>query len=362
MSELKIATFNAEWMISIFGGLWTEWQYPTIPDTFTGKNFGGIYLDPIDDVPALCRRIAGVIRDIGAQIIGIEEGPPLQAQMEVFVQRFLDDEYAVHHSNAKSQSICALVRRDIADQVTAFAHDGPETQPLRAYTRFYPWGGIAKDEGKNHRFDRVPLVLSFCPAAGKELKIVVVHSKSKFSLLKTLEQWENREREAILDALLAREKLSAEMLSLRRYLDAQLAPDENRALVVIGDFNDGPFAELMEREFLIHNIVDELAGSLLLPMRHFRHAMTPEVLAVAATTRFPDPLEGGQIVEELIDHILVSPGIWQGKAPFALKDGSCQVETQAYANHCAQAGPRASVACDPVTTGRCRRCLWTERG
>ena len=338
MSELKIATFNAEWMIAIFGGLWKKWQSPTIPDTFPGGNVGGIYLDPIDDVPALCGRIAGVIRDTGAQIVGIEEGPPLQAQMEVFVQRFLNDEYAVHHSNEKSQSICALVHRDIADQVTAFAPDGPETQPLRAYTRFYPWGGIAKTEEKSHRFDRVPLVLSFCPAVGKELKIVVVHTKSKFSMLKTREQWENREREAILDALLEREKLSAEMLCLRGYLDAQLAPDENRALVVMGDFNDGPFAELMEREFLIHNIVDELAGSLLLPMRHFRHAMTPEVLTTAATTRFPDPLEGGQIVEELIDHILISPGIWQGKAPFALMDGSCQVETQAYADHCAASG------------------------
>ena len=181
-------------------------------------------------------------------------------------------------------------------------------------------------------------MLSFCPAAGKELKIVVVHTKSKVSLLKTREQWENREREAILDALLAREKLSAEMMCLRGYLDAQLAPDENRALVVMGDFNDGPFAELMEREFLIHNIVDELAGSLLLPMRHFRHAMTPEVLGTAATTHFPDPLENGQIVEELIDHILVSPGIWQGKTLFALMDGSCQVETQAYADHCAASG------------------------
>ncbi|MCE7985212.1 MAG: hypothetical protein DYG89_28910 [Caldilinea sp. CFX5] len=339
MSQLKIATFNVEWMIAIFGGLWNEWQPPTIPDTFPGKNLGGIHLDPIADVPALCQRIAGVIRDCDAQIIGIEEGPPLQAQMEVFVQRFLNDDYVVHHSNAKSQSICALVRRDLADRVTAFPPDGAETQPLRAKTRFYPWGCIAEAECKAHRFDRTPLVLSFRPTADQELKLVVVHTKSKYSLLKTIEQWENREREAIQDALLAREKLSAEMLCLRRYLDAQLAPDENRALVVMGDFNDGPFAELMEREFLIHNIVDELAGSLLQPMRHFRHAMTPAVLATAATTRFPDPLEGGQMVEELIDHILVSPGIWQGKAPFLLKENSCQVESAAYDSHNDDTGP-----------------------
>jgi endonuclease/exonuclease/phosphatase family metal-dependent hydrolase len=340
MSELKIATFNLEWMISIFGGLWKQWQSPLILDTFPGKHFGSIWLEPIQDVPALCERIAGVIRDIDAQIIGIQEGPPLQEQLEVFVRRFLNDEYVVHHSNAKSQSICALVHRSMSEQVTAFAHDGEETKPLRSMTPYYPWGCITEDERKRHRFDRTPLVLSFQPTADKELRIIVVHTKSKYSLLKTREQWEARDREAVLDALNAREKLSAEVSCLRKYLDAQLAPSaEDRAVVVMGDFNDGPFAELMEREFLIHNIIDELAGSLSYPDYHFRHAMAPDVLATAATTRFPDPLEGGQIVEELIDHILVSPGIWQGTAPIVLKDGSCQVEVQAYEDHFDDNGP-----------------------
>ena len=81
MSELMIATFNVEWMISIFGGLWKPWQSPHIPDTFPGKYFGKIWLEPIEDVPALCERIADVIRDIDAQIIGIQEGPPLQEQL-----------------------------------------------------------------------------------------------------------------------------------------------------------------------------------------------------------------------------------------------------------------------------------------
>src|SRR5689334_6196799 len=121
MAELKIATFNVEWMIALFGGLWNDWQSPDIPASFSGKNLGGIHLEPIEDVSGLCKRIAGVIRDLNAQIIGIEEGPPLQAQLEVFVQRFLDDEYVVHHSNAKMQSICALVHRSIADLVTCFA-------------------------------------------------------------------------------------------------------------------------------------------------------------------------------------------------------------------------------------------------
>jgi endonuclease/exonuclease/phosphatase family metal-dependent hydrolase len=340
MSELKVATLNAEWMVSIFGGLWSAWESPNIPSTFPGRKIGPIELEPIDDVPALCERIAGVIRSVGAQIIGIQEAPPLKRQMDVFVHRFLNDDYAVYYSNSRWQSICALVHRSVNEHVSAFAHNGPETHALREKSPFYPWGGITEEEQKQHRFYRTPLILTFSPGTDKEVRIVVVHAKSKYSLLKSREQWESRDRGAILDALLARQKLSTETACLRRYLESHLGlSDKNSAIVVLGDFNDGPFAELMEREFLIHNIIDELAGTLLLPRSNLRHAMAPDVLATAATTRFPDPLEGGKIVEELIDHILVSPSIWAGSGPFALKENSCQVEAQAYEDHFDDHGP-----------------------
>ena len=340
MPQLKIATFNAEWMISIFGGLWKDWHSPDIPQSFPGKTIGGVHLEPIADVPGLCERIAGVIRDVGAQIIGIEEAPPLAAQMQVFVQRFLNDEYEVHYSNSRSQSICALVHRSISAAVTSQPPGGTQTRPFRTKVPYYPWGGIAVADQRLHRFDRTPLLLDFQPAPGTAMRIIVVHTKSKYSLLKTKQQWDKRDRAAILDALDAREALSSEVMTMRQYLDVQLQPpDENKNIVVMGDFNDGPFAELIEREFLIHNIIDELAGTLLQPMRHFRHAMTPDVLATATTTTFSDPVENGKIVNELIDHILVSPGIWQGRAPFPLVDGSCQVEVQAYEAHNDDHGP-----------------------
>ena len=79
------------------------------------------------------------------------------------------------------------------------------------------------------------------------------------SALKTEEQWEEREREAILDALLSRQKLSAEIYRLRKYLEERLqSPNENDSLVLMGDFNDGPWAETLEEEFLVHNILDEI--------------------------------------------------------------------------------------------------------
>ena len=76
MPQIKIATFKCEWMVPIFGGLWNDWVSPTIPDTFPGRRLGQIKLEPIEDVPALRERIAGLIRDMDAQIIGIQEGSP----------------------------------------------------------------------------------------------------------------------------------------------------------------------------------------------------------------------------------------------------------------------------------------------
>ena len=142
MPELKLATWNIEWMISIFGGTWNQWD-GTIPQTYPGGSFGGIQLAKIDDVPALCGRIAGVINALAPKILVVQEGPPLKAQMELFVKDFLNDDFVVHSSNPKSQALHALVHKSIANKVTSFAHDGTETTDLRSSIKFYPWGKIA---------------------------------------------------------------------------------------------------------------------------------------------------------------------------------------------------------------------------
>jgi hypothetical protein len=331
MPSIKIATFNLEWLVLAFGGEWTDWVPPTIPPSFPGGKVGGVNHEPIPDVHGMCRRVAGVIGEIDAKIVAYQEGPPLKAQMEAFVDRFLGGEYVVHHSNPRWQSVGALVHASIADQVAAWQPMLPPVPAAWTKIPFYPWGLIAADEQKQHKLDRHPLLLSVAPEPGKELRVVVVHTKSKFSKLKRKEQWEQRDREAVLDALTARAKLSAEVFRIREFLTRQLAAaGESRSIAVMGDLNDGPYAELMEREFLIHNIVDELAGSLLAPGSYFKHAMTPETLQTAATTRFPDPLEGGRIVEELIDHVLVSPAIWMGDGDFRIEQDSCRVEAGAY--------------------------------
>jgi endonuclease/exonuclease/phosphatase family metal-dependent hydrolase len=330
MPQLKIATFNIEWMISVFGGAAANWN-GEIPASFPGKSLGQIRLARIDDVPALCQRIKGVIERVDPDILGVQEGPPLKAQMELFARRFLGDRYAVFQSNAKNQSVFALVRRSLAANTTQIGPADPALAPLNTPFFYYPWQGFRVEDRKRHRFDRLPLALDIVPAPGLKLHLVVVHTKSKFSKLKRRQQWEVREKEAVLDALDSRQKLSAEVAQLRRYVSRQVAPPSaNRNLVLIGDFNDGPLSDELEHEFLLHNIVDELAGSFLAPESYLTHAMAPAVLDRAVTVRFPDPFLDDEVVGECIDHILVAPALLSGDAGLRLRAGSCVVESAAY--------------------------------
>ncbi len=323
--DVKIASFNVEWMVSLFGGLWTDWTPETgIPNTFAGRQLGPISLEPIQNVTELCERIAATIRQMEAQIVGLQEGPPLKSQMEFFVNEFLDNEYVVFTSNPRWQTIHALVHESVADQVAAEDPDSDEVKALWKDIGFYPWGEIVEDHRIAHDFYRRPLMLTYTPTSGGSVEILVVHTKSKFSSL-DLDGWLERDPEAMHDALLARQKLSAEVRRLRKYVESRIRTDQD-AILVIGDLNDGPLAEEFEEEFMIHNIVDELVGSIMRPDLIMKHAMEPTQMAQAWTAEFHNPLMGNELTRELIDHIMVSPALINGDGGINLVPDSAIVE------------------------------------
>lgn len=344
MGQLKIATFNIEWMIALFGARKdADWlASPAIPDTFAGGKRGTIRFDPIPDVPALCQRIAGTIRAVNPDVLLVQEGPPLVEQMQLFVDRFLGGDYVVHRSNRSDQAIHALVRKPLADQIQPWLPPGTTAAELWRNIPVQPWGRISSKHRTLVSSARYPLLLKCELAPGRNLMLCGVHTKSKFSRLKSMVQWVARDTHPapVLDALTTRQKLSAEMRRLRGVLGRVLATGpEFGHVVALGDFNDGPFADVMEDEFLIGNLLDELVGSFVDPNTYFKHAMTPQRLATASTTRFHDPLKGGALVEELIDHVLLSPGIWSGRGQFKLSADSCRVEDAAWRAHTDAADP-----------------------
>lgn len=335
MSQLRVCTYNLEWMTSFFGARRdADWLADrVIPSSFPGKDAGSIKLSPIADIHGLCVRIAAGIQAIDPDVLFVEEGPPLQEQMKLFVRKFLNDEYTVYRSNRADQAVHGLVRKSLSSRIKPWLPSGKTPQQLWRNVPYYPWGKIAPEDRKQHSLARYPLLLRGKLAPGQDLILGGLHTKSKFSLLKTRNQWANRgtNPEPVLDALSSRQKLSAEVARLREVITSIVSVGpEQASVIVVGDFNDGPFKDLMENEFLVKSILDELVGSLLDPNTYFKHAMEPAVLSSASTTRYADPLQNGKIVAELIDHMVVSPAIWSGLGAYKIKTGSCQVEEAAW--------------------------------
>ena len=328
---LKVTTFNIEWMVSFFNGDWNQWD-GTIIDHFPGKSLGSIHLEAIPDVPALCTRIANVIQAVDPDILAVQEGPPREEQMQLFVDTFLGGEYTVFGSNRQWQRNYALVKNALAPHCAVEDWDDDQFNANWKNAPYHPWGTIKLDDRKVHNFHRFPLVLHVTPPGqATPLELVVVHTKSKFSKLKNPQQWEERETAAVKDALLVRAKLSVEMQMIRRFYIRRLAEVGNdHAFLVLGDFNDGPLAEEMEREFLIHNIIDELVGSIVAPHAVLTHGMTPDVIAASATTRFRNPMKNGELTQELIDHMVISNGLLSGVSGYTFDQGSCTVDTAAF--------------------------------
>jgi len=124
--------------------------------------------------------------------------------------------------------------------------------------------------------------------------------------------------------------------------------------MLIGDFNDGPFADEIEAEYLLYNIVDELRGSFLEPAKLLTHAMDAQTQAAAWTVEFPDPMKEGQSSTELVDHILVTPSLVSGTGYLQLRLGSSVVETPACDLHTRRQEAPTIAVCVQVTTDRCR--------
>jgi hypothetical protein len=103
MGRLRIATYNVEWMNNLFvKGTAAFRDKP-------GKAMGRNPKDPVE----VARRLAAVIEDVAADIIGIQEGPAHIEQMKHFVKKCLGNAYTVFGMESGSQSIYALVRKGI---------------------------------------------------------------------------------------------------------------------------------------------------------------------------------------------------------------------------------------------------------
>lgn len=325
MANLRIATYNVEWMNNLF--VKGKAAMRTKPATGMGR----FPLDP----DGVARRIAGVIDSLDAHIIGIQEGPSLLEQMQFFSDQYLGGRYRASGIESGNQSVYALVRDDSPVKATPYEGSDVYYKRLLRPVVFQPWGEVNKP--KNYKMDRPPALLRLTlKGQDTPVHLVVAHTKSQFTKGFSKSKFEARDPAAMREAILARQKLSADVAALRRHITNVILEQKNAAgAIVLGDINDGFTRSVFETEFLQQSLIDELRGSFRRQSALLDRVLTEAQLRdkSAFTVEFRSPEKPG-ITRELIDHILVTPalltpGFWlrlkPGKARIAHEDWKAQV-------------------------------------
>lgn len=330
--QIKIATFNVEWMVNLFK--------PNKPDLLTrqNKHTAGVGAKP-KNPQGVADRIAAVIKDVDPDILGICEGPPFESQMQRFVEDKLDNQYAVYSMPDGSQSVHVLVHKRLNKgvKITPLPRTDKVYERLRTVRTFYRFGNV-RDPQKG-RFTRLPVILRLV-RKGKTTEIMVVHTKSKISDLRKASQWETKNKDAVISAILSRQKLSIEMNVIRKYIAHRLYSGSAEGIIVMGDMNDGLTRDIVDESYLLHSIVHELRGAFhheLALMRHVLNGKQLQRKKYAWTVEFKDPAAGGKNARVLLDHMIFSPACYDGGRIRFIKD-SGRVEHGAYDGHVLKKG------------------------
>jgi endonuclease/exonuclease/phosphatase family metal-dependent hydrolase len=298
---MRIVNWNIEWM--------NNW--------FVGRGEVAFRTDNprqgITDVADLCRRVAGVVNTLDPDVLTIEEGPSDIREMELFTRTYLADGNGNSLFNVFGgidglcQKIYTLVKKGGELKHPQIAADAL-TLELQE-----PWESDVDGDYfiESYDFTRQPLIVEGTTEDGSTLKIVTLHTKSKY-VHEGKAKWNNPDtrQQFIIAALKNRRRISSEAMRLRRYLNAVIEQDSDPFVIVTGDFNDGPGIDYFEKRYLTHNVTDILIGSTYYPNNLFSHAFLERVPeSKRYTAIFDDYIDGIKGRRLLLDHILVSPAL-----------------------------------------------------
>lgn len=296
---MKIVNWNIEWMNNWFSGN-------------RDPQWGSGSLSA-DEARICARRAANIINSLAPDLLCIQEGPSASEEMALFLGDFLSGAggapayEALIGIDGGAQKLYALRRLD--GQIAAME------RATDALTEGLQDDWDADVDGdmmlEGYGYTRQPLVVDIDPVGSQPVRVVILHTKSKF-VRNGERRWRDpSERQGfVFDALKARRRISAEGFRLRTYLDAVVADDPTARIVVTGDWNDGPGRDLFERSYLTHNVADIVLGSTFTPDLIFHHPLIANVAPAALfTARFDDFIDDVPDRPLLLDHFAVSPGL-----------------------------------------------------
>lgn len=152
------------------------------------------------------------------------------------------------------------------------------------------------------RWSKPPLEVEAVTDAGRVLRLIGVHAKSKAP-------HGARSRAQIMRVSIEnRRKQLAQCIWLRRRVEQHLAAGDD--LIVMGDFNDGPGLDEYEKLFGrsgVEIVLGEGDGEPLFDP-HARQVLSGRLAAMPASARFKVPPHG-RYLSALLDYIMVSQGL-----------------------------------------------------
>jgi len=305
MPEIRVCSFNVEWM--------NDWFVSGSGPAAFKTQFHDRDSSHLNDTNATATRTAAVIRAIDPDILGIQEAPSRQVELELFVAKYLAD------SNGQPLYQVFLGDSGAAQKLGVLYKPGSVTSAALAphahiANLIDPWMSDVDGDAvlEEYRFTRTPLVVNFA-FGQRQLQLIVGHTKSNF-INNGQQMWNDPQQRQnyVVTALKDRRRISSEAMRIRTYIDSVLAQTPGANLIVLGDMNDGPGLDYFETNFLTHNVVDILFGSQFKPEWTFRHAQHDVPENERYTAVFDDFVEGINAKRVLLDHILLSPGLTTG--------------------------------------------------
>ncbi|MDX3928794.1 MAG: endonuclease/exonuclease/phosphatase family protein [Shinella sp.] len=173
----------------------------------------------------------------------------------------------------------------------------------------YEWGKTVKHF---HGHWRHPQTLILPDIDGKRVEIIGAHLKSKLNTYAQrndpfVDEAAGELRPEFVDeAVNDRIQLTTEAVHIRNYIDAMFEKEPEPAIIVLGDLNDGPGKELLERRFLFFDLISNIQGDVFFARRFLNHALFDfsEELRWSYFLDGDDPIDPERDPRILLDHIL----------------------------------------------------------
>ncbi len=290
------------------------------------------------------RRASDTVRDIDPDILCLLEAPQGEEAAVGFAQTVLNNEWVPILLNGPGNIGADEDKYDIRGTqwiwffVKAALANQCRLQPPAVWQSYVGlkrwnvnyWGKIRPSMHSHYRH---PQVLLVDLDNGAELELIGVHLKSKINRKRiTRDADENLTGAYLEEALKARVKLATEARNIRRYIDARFNQNPNPGIMIMGDGNDGPGQDFIEKNYMFFDLISNLQGNVMDATRFFNHALFDFEKDLRWTAKYRDEILNIPASQNplLIDHILMSQPVVNGALPLRAHAGSGLVEHEAF--------------------------------